>query len=725
MSFRILSAVVCCVVVLLLHSPQTLAQETRKDPATGRTYHLQYFIGLYTGLGINLHTAGFGQLPGFPSCCIEYKDNTSLSPVFDALIEVPIMHDLRIQGRLGYTGLGGLLSTQQVIGNEPVIDDGPVPTATRRDVIVEHTLDAALPMVVLEPTIGYRFLDFFWLNAGLRGGYVFSSTFIQAERLFSPEGYTFTDGSTVRNQASGDIPGAVPFQVHGVLGLGYELLTKSRISLVPEVRYYFPFTKIASVDWLVQSFQLGVSVRYGIYSPSDPVVIRDTVFIRDTTVVAKPNLKNDNIFLSRSESAQESRDEGDKRFTTVTITEHYIRETPRPFKPDVGLKFIALADDGTAMPADSVRVEELDVIENYPLLPQIFFAHNSSSLDSSRQITLDRSQAQDFRTMDLTRDQIDVYRNILNVVGYRLQKNPSASVTITGCIDNLDEEKNNKELARQRAETVKDYLVTVWGIEGERLKVVSRGLPQNPANPAMPDGQQENRRVELSSDDNALFEPVEFRDRDLTVSPRVFNLHPTITNGEDISAWDASIHQESNVLLTSSGSGQPTDVRWNADTNGSKPKTAKPVIGTLVVKNELGQSYSSSDTLNVDYVTLQLMKSREEGGKLVERYSLIVFEFNSAHLNPANERVLERVKQRIRPESKVKIVGFADRQGNPDYNRSLAQRRCEEAQRVLGLSDDRVTIEPVGSDRLIFDNDYPEGRSYSRTVHIEIETPLR
>lgn len=725
MNLRFLCVPVCLAVAYMVYSTNMPAQETRKDPVSGKTYQLQYFIGLYSGLGINLHTAGFGQLPGFPSCCIEYKDNTTLSPVFDALIEVPVMRDLRIQGRIGYAGLGGLLSTQQVIGNEPVLDDGPVPTATRRDVLVEHTLDATLPMIVFEPTVGYRLLDFFWLNAGVRGGYVFSSNFVQAERLFSPEGFTFTDGSAIRNQASGSIPGAVPFQVHGVLGLGYELLTRSSISLVPEVRYYWPFTKIASVDWTVQSFQIGLSFRYGIYTPRDPAIIRDTLYIRDTMIVEKPNLRNDNIFLSSSETSEESRDEGDNRFTTLTVNEHYVRETPRPFKPEIHLKFVAVADDGSGSAADSVRVEELDVIENYPLLAQIFFAHNSSALDSTRQIQIDRSQARDFRPIDLTRDQIDVYRNILNVVGYRLQQNPSSTMTITGCLDNVDEEKNNRELARQRAEEVKDYLVTVWGIDGERLAVGTRTLPLNPANPATPDGQQENRRVELSSDDKALFEPLEFRDRDLTVSPKVFNLHPTITNGEDISSWEASVRQETSVLLTSSGSGQPTDIRWNADTNGSKPKTDKPVVGTLVVKNLIGQSHTSSDTLNVDYVTLQLMKSREEGGKLVERYSLIVFEFNSAHLNPANQRVMERVKQSIRPESKVKIVGFADRQGNPDYNRTLAQRRCEEAQRVLGLADDRVTIEPVGSDRLIFDNEYPEGRSYSRTVHIEIETPIR
>ena len=143
------------------------------------------------------------------------------------------------------------------------------------------------------------------------------------------------------------------------------------------------------------------------------------------------------------------------------------------------------------------------------------------------------------------------------------------------------------------------------------------------------------------------------------------------------------------------------------------------------MRNTLGQERSASDTLDVEYVTLQLMKSREEGGKRIERYSLIVFDYNSAELNPANRRVMERIKSRIEEDSKVKILGFADRSGNPEYNRNLARRRCREAQRVLGLPDSRVTIEPIGSDRLIYDNDTAEGRSYSRTVQIEVETPVR
>jgi outer membrane protein OmpA-like peptidoglycan-associated protein len=119
------------------------------------------------------------------------------------------------------------------------------------------------------------------------------------------------------------------------------------------------------------------------------------------------------------------------------------------------------------------------------------------------------------------------------------------------------------------------------------------------------------------------------------------------------------------------------------------------------------------------------MKARQEEGKMVERYSLIVFDFNSARLNPSNQRIMQRVKDRIQSTSKVRIMGFADRQGNAEYNRELARKRCVEAQRALGLSDDRVVIEPVGSDRLLYDNETPEGRSYSRTVQIEVVTPVR
>lgn len=702
------------------------AQPMLREDSTARTKYLRMFVGGYAALGINLHQASFGSLPGLPSCCSEYRDATALTPVFAALAEIPIITDLRLQGRIGYSSLNGSLQRQEAIGNEPVLVDGPIPTAERADIQVEHQLTATAPMVVFEPTVGYQIWNFLWLSGGVRAGLVLNNSYTQREVLFTPEGYTFLDGSTIRNNTEGPIPEMNTLQVHGVLGLGYELLTNSTFSIVPEVRYYMPFTKVSSVDWAVNALQLGVSFRYGIYTPNQQRVIRDTVIWRDTTVVEKPNLIADQVYLSSAKSDDSVRDDGDLQFVTTHVHESYVRETPRPFAPNIALQFVTTDSLGNVRPVDSLRVQELEVIENYPLLPQVFFAHGDALLDSSTQLRYDAEQAREFSTKDLFRDQLDVYHNLLNVVGIRMKQNPTATITLTGNTDNTDVEKNNKDLALERAEAVKHYLVDAFGIEGSRIKLLARGtVPESPANPLTPDGMAENRRVEITSSDAAILEPVEFRDKDLVITPAMFSVKPTVTGGQDVAKWEAQVTQGVTKLASSTGNGRPQSVTWKLDSNGVQPKTDKPIIAKVSVSNEIGQTRTSTDTLDVNYVTAQLMKASTEGGKLIERYSLIVFDFNSAQLNAANQRVMDRVKSRIQPESKVRILGFADRQGNAEYNRTLARKRCVEAQRALGLPDSQVTIDPVGSDRLLYNNESAEGRSYSRTVQIVVETPVR
>jgi outer membrane protein OmpA-like peptidoglycan-associated protein len=694
------------------------------DDSTGRTTYLRLYVGGYGALGINYHSAAFGALPGTVSCCGELQNQTALAPAVAAFIEVPIIKDLRLHTRVGYTTLGATLTTSESIGNEPVLDDGTVPTPVRQDVLVEYSLDAALPMISIEPTVGYQFVDRFWGSIGVRAGYLIGPTYVQKETLQQPEGYTFLDGSAVRNQSSGAIPEANSLQFHAVVGLSYELFTRSTFSLSPEVRYFLPLTAISSVDWRVQSLQIGVMFRHGIYTPKEPTIIRDTVVVRDTVIVEKPNLRNEGTYLSETTFSDLTRDDGDMRLITTTKTETYVKEVRKAFQPLLQLAF-STVQDGNRVPLDSIRIEERDVIESYPLLPQVFFQTGSSALDSTSQILLDEDGVKDFRVMDLQRDQIDVYRNLLNVIGYRLSKDPAAKMRIDGHTDNVDIEKNDRVLGRRRAEAVRDYLVNMWKIDPSRLTVEGHTLPDKPANQNTEDGKGENRRVEFNVTDLSILEPVEFRQRDLVVSPTSVSIRPTVQNGQDISSWNIDVVQGASKLTSFSGTGRPEPVQWESADPNARPRTDKPVVAKLTVANELGQTFTSDAAVEVDYVTLQLMKSSTEGGKLIEKYSLIVFDYNSATLNASNQRLMDRVRDRIQPESKVKILGFADRQGKPEYNRELARRRCVEAQRVLGLPDSQVTIEPIGSDTLLFNNDLPEGRSYSRTVQIVIETPVR
>ncbi|MFN9149976.1 MAG: OmpA family protein, partial [Bacteroidota bacterium] len=325
----------------------------------------------------------------------------------------------------------------------------------------------------------------------------------------------------------------------------------------------------------------------------------------------------------------------------------------------------------------------------------------------------------------LTRDQIGVYSHLLNIIGQRLALDPSASITVAGYGSNAGPEQGNRELARARAEAVKSYLTSTWNVDPARIKTRGGLLPDQPANSSTPEGRIENQRVEITASAPSILEPVEFRDKDLIVSPPVIAVGSALRQEDDVTSWNLVLEQAGRLLYSAKGDGLPENVSWDASKAANKPRKSDPIIARIRVRNNRGENVEASDTVAVDYVTLQTMRARQEEGKLVERYSLIVFDFNSAQLNPANQRTMDRVKARIQPESRVRIVGYADKSGNPEYNRNLARKRCLEVQKVLGLSDDRVTLEPVGSDRLIYENETPEGRSYSRTVQIELVTPIR
>lgn len=714
-----------CIVIAVLAFCAMKGQSSRLNEETGQKETLQYYYGVYGALSMNLHTAGFGALPGFPSCCADYNNTTQLGPAFGLSFELPLANSLRLQTRLGYSTMSGILSSVEQIGNEPILTDGVNPILERRAVNVEHTLDAGLPLIVFEPTIGYQIFNRFWATAGARVGYMVSNSFSQKETLLEPVGYVFLDGSAIRNTASGAIPGANTIQMHATVGIGYELNTRSSISLVPEVRYFIPITQIAGVAWNVQSFQLGINIRYGVYHPIDPTIQWDSVYRRDTVIAQRIGLLQPNLSLQDRSEETTSERKGDIEFRTTTFTEKYLLEIPRPFDPGLSSTVLARDANGRMAPLDLMRIEELDVIESYPLLPQVFFPDSSSDLASTNQMRLETSDVRDFRITELTRDQNDVYRNLLNVVGQRMKANPRATLTLHGHVSNQGVEQNNRELSRQRAEAVKAYFTDVWGLESERFNIKAQLLPNQPANPATPDGRRENQRVEIETNDPSLLEPVEFRDRDLIITPKDIILHPQLKDQAGVRGWSVRVRQGDRDLYSNKGDGVPSDIAVDVLRMDAKPKKEQPLISTFEVRDVNGIQASASDTVEVDYITLQTMKARQEEGKMIERYSLIVFDFNSAQLNPSNQRLMQRVKERIQPESRVTITGFADRQGNPDYNRELARKRCLEAQRVLGLSSERVTIDPVGSDRLLFDNDTPVGRSYSRTVQIEIVTPLR
>ncbi len=716
---------VACIAVLVLQFSAITAQERYVDDQTGQSMLLKYRLGAYGGALLNMHNVGFGALPGYTSCCSSF-DNT-VAPGINAggLAVFRLGENLELDTRIGFGTMSATFTRSQLIGNEPVLNDGPVSSVDRRDVIVEHQLTSNLSMVSLEPTARYRLLNKLALIGGIRAGLALGPSFEQQETLIAPDGYVFLDGSAVRNQQSGPMPTATTVNLHATVGAYYELFNSRAYTFGLDLRYYYPVTKVADVEWNVHSIHAGVNIAFGVYQPIPATEKVDTVYVRDTSVVVTKGITTESVSLDEQSASESSRRVADTLFTTTTIKESYIKRIPRPFAPGLSVQILGRGPDGNALETATLRVEEMDVIESYPVLPQIFFAENSSNLVQTTQNLLDSNGARSFSSASLTRNQLSVYNNLLNIIGQRMSLQPETKITVAGYGSNQGPEQGNREIARARAESVRTYLTTVWGIEPQRIVVKAGILPPQPANSATPDGRAENQRIEIAANDLSVLEPVEFRDRDLTFTPRSLVIRPAVQESEEVASWASSLEQSGRQMGFDFGTGEVKEFIWDPTTATTRPRRDQPLVATYRVANATGAEVEARDTLAIDYVTLQMIRSRQEEGKMIERYSLIVFDFNSAQLSPANQRTMEKVKARIQPESKVRIVGYADRTGNAEYNRTLAKRRCLEAQRVLGVSDERLSIDPIGSDALIYNNDSPEGRSYSRTVQIEIETPIK
>ncbi|GAB3413855.1 OmpA family protein [Niabella aquatica] len=78
-----------------------------------------------------------------------------------------------------------------------------------------------------------------------------------------------------------------------------------------------------------------------------------------------------------------------------------------------------------------------------------------------------------------------------------LKENPSLKLTIVGHTDNIGKKESNLTLSKQRAASVKNELVGVYGIAANRLNTDGKGDTEPVADNAIPEGRSQNRRVEF------------------------------------------------------------------------------------------------------------------------------------------------------------------------------------------------------------------------------------
>ncbi len=448
----------------------------------------------------------------------------------------------------------------------------------------------------------------------------------------------------------------------------------------------------------------------------------------------------------------------------------------------------AARKDSVEYPIQSLRVEEFLATTMHPLLNYIFFDNNSFALPkrynrlSPEQVRRIIETKQPFEKILSAESTLEVYRNMLNIIGSRMVLNTASKLTLVGCKSSKEKftlaapapsilpksrtntgttdslaipsssvptqasisapfggllsrltAQDDVRLSEARALAVKDYLHTVWGIAEDRIITQFRILPEKFSNEQTPDGLAENQRVEIIPSTPDLTDVVISQDTLRAVIPPVLRLRTNATSQVNLTTWNVTIGQSTGTkakrttqtLKSVSGTGKPLDrIEWNtSQENNTAPKLTVPVQYSLSVNDESGANTVASGSLPVEIVSIAKKRAAKIADKEVNTFGLLLFDFNKAEVSGQNANILEIVRKQIRTESRIAITGYTDRTGNAQTNKILSLQRASATAAMLNRPD--ASIEGRGREGLLHDNTTPEGRFYCRTVNIVIENAVR
>ncbi|HUL43139.1 MAG TPA: outer membrane beta-barrel protein [Bacteroidota bacterium] len=368
------------------------------------------------------------------------------------------------------------------------------------------------------------------------------------------------------------------------------------------------------------------------------------------------------------------------------------------------------------------------VRETFPMRNYVFFDEGSNVLPS-RYVTLTKEQALTFKEeqllhpepKDLTgrsRRQMVTYHNILNVLGDRMRRYTEAKVTLLGSAE------EGATAGQSLAETIKQYLVSVFGIDP--IRITTQGAVKPPIPSHEPGGTRdlelvkpEDRRVEISSSVPEILDPVQIVS--LEEDPLESDVFLNVPNAEtQLASWTVAVNDEQGAVQ-----------RYGPFTSDQARIPGRTILGNLpqgTFTLTLEGQTKSGGVITKEQ-TIRLVRSSEPEEAPGYRFS-ILFEFDQSKTVATYERFLtETVAPLIADGNSVIIHGHTDIVGEESHNLALSRERAQQTMAALereltkaGKTHVKFDTYGFGEDvrRAPFDNKLPEERFYNRTVIIDI-----
>ena len=578
---------------------------------------------------------------------------------------------------------------------------------------IRHEVQTTVDQIGIGGTFTYELVPNFFLEAGANLGLLFLQDYQASLHRVEP-GALLPDGTRDTTIGTGKL--------------------SKKLDLVPavslEMSYEAPISKTLRVRPGISA-----SIPFGGYAAATPSWLGSMSFWNTIEVNASISILLD--LTPRTETVP-----------VYVKQEIQVPVAPAPPVPKstltASIKAMAMSSTGQESNVVQMTVEEVRTRNADPILNYIFFDPGSATFPQ-RYITY--STPEDARRLfqgSTERNGVSLmtlYRETLNILGDRLRKYPSTILTLIGSTDNCDDRTQNAKpdrtqkellsLARARAEAVRNYLVHIWQIDPKRLKIETTLLPAKPSPSTTEEGRAENRRVEFrietgNTDAFRVMDPIIVTNIEHLATPDRIVLIPTVSSSH-IARTFASISAGGVELQTFNGTANSEQAEkvW-APTESTLKKLRDSLDIDYDVWDSSGNHAHAHSSIPLDIIHIQ--SNRPER---IERFSLILFGFDEAALNPNNERSIRSAANMIPtiPIQRVLIQGYTDETGNAEHNDELSSERANAVKERLEamLHSEGATVpteihtEGHGSRDLLYDNTLPEGRFFSRTVNITIE----
>ncbi|MBL7997541.1 MAG: OmpA family protein [Candidatus Kapabacteria bacterium] len=741
-SISILLVFVCSTTVMLSQETTDVAQPT----AVSRFVRYGAFVGGMLGL----HNADFTKMSDSGFCCPDkFGSQTAAGFSIGGLFEYPISGQFIATARASFWFQNPTFSqTQTTLFNNPV--DNSAQTGT-----FNYVVKPSLAAASIDVMGGYRIGDYLSVYAGPRVNYLLQGKFDQLETVTTP-GYVFTDNlQTERNkQTALAIPALNSLNLALMLGVGYEFALNQNRSMffVPELFGSLGIGSLSSglkgagQTWTMNAVILNLALKF---SPRDEIIKQDSVI----KIIESP-CDDCKTRLVKG---------GDCVPVKICPEPRVLRKNTKSGECEcmlldniVKVDAVTGTMDGKAVVLGSGNGKQPLVVESYkrvtfkPLLPYIFFKEAKDEFA----VTYSQTNGEQTAVSEVEKAKVGVnltenlYKNIINIIGLRMLKNPSAIVRLRGTTDGIESDSAGN-LALRRVNSIRKRLVQVFNIDASRILIDSsrKGLPEKKSmvngQSDHPAAREENRRVEFYSDDMAILAPVEIEDEKLLLSPENLDYNITVVSRDEpkqatiklkastTSGGDVLLGRETADLNTSS----PEKIILRFETKKFESNAAKGLKSIFMdqkdsklTTTEQPLPFSNADetVIPVKYVTVDAKAKSGMKDTLVSVYELILFDFDSDKLSPMNERIVEMLKKQINEGSVVTIEGNTDNSGTKEINKKLSERRAgavasllpvEVRKEVIANADER----PMTGVR----NDTPYGRNFNRNVIVTVKTPVR